>query len=267
MTNFSFSRLGHVGRLGNQLWQIAWVYAQSYTDGNNGYIPSNWDYRHIFSVPEDFYRPMPRSCVDGGNFYYQELDYWKGLDKEIWKIFQPTEEALSRSIEYVGNHYDDMLNGCSVHHRLGDYLNHPNHFPIPTTKYYVDSMKSVLVENPDTKFYIFSDQVEKIKSDYSNHEFTRSLLDEGRIIFFDGTPRPVEVRDRVGEPQDWLDLFAMSFCKNHIIANSTFSWWGAFLSQDNSPRYPSVWFGSNPEVATIPWERMIPDSWTLINVN
>lgn len=267
MTDFSFNKLGHVGRLGNQLWQIAWVYAQSYGDNNNGYIPSNWEYRHIFSVPESFYNTPSSSCIDGGDFYYQELDYWKGLDNEIWNIFQPSDEAWSRIINYVGIHLEGMKNGCSVHHRLGDYLNHPNHFPIPTTKYYVDSMKSVLSENEDTVFYVFSDQIDEIKLSYRQHDFTNSLINDDRVVFFNGTPRPVEVKDRVGEPQDWLDLFAMSLCRNHIIANSTFSWWGAFLSLDESPRYPSVWFGNNPDVATIPWERMIPDSWTLINVN
>lgn len=267
MVSFSFNRLGHVGRLGNQLWQIAWVYSQSKKNNCSGHIPSNWEYRHLFSVPEEMYLPSDGRSIDGGDFYYQELDYWNGLEADIWNIFQPSDEAWPRIIDYVGDHVDGMKNGCSVHHRLGDYLNHPNHFPIPTSKYYIDSMKSVISENPDTIFYVFSDDIEGIKFSYQQYEFTKSLIDENRVVFFHGTPRPVEVVNRIGEPQDWLDLFAMSLCKNHIIANSTFSWWGAFLSLDESPRYPSIWFGSNPDVATIPWERMIPETWTLINVN
>lgn len=267
MTDFSFMRLGHAGRLGNQLWQIAWAYSQAKTNNGNIHIPNNWEYKHIFSVPKEFYTEPNHNCIDGGDLYYQELNYWNGLDNQIWSLFQPTSEAFERTIDYVGKHYEGMKKGCSVHHRLGDYLKYPNHFPIPTINYYINSIKTVLDKNPDITFYIFSDQIEKVIGDYTSNPFTSDLINNGKIIFFNGTPRPVEVKDRIGEPLDWLDLFAMSFCKNHIIANSTFSWWGAFLSNDIHPIYPSVWFGSNPEVAIIPWERMIPDNWIKINVN
>jgi hypothetical protein len=269
--NYSFQNLGKAGRLGNQLWQIAWVYSQAKKNLGCGRIPSDWDYRHIFNVPEDMYgAPVVsgiNSNIDGGLEYFQELDYWNGLHDDIWDMFQPSLEASERTIDYVGEHYDGMISGCSIHHRRGDYLNHPNHFPIPTEKYYQRSMEIALWGNPDTIFYVFSDNIDQIKFEYSNSDFTDKLIKSGQIVFFEGTPRPVELIDRIGEPKDWLDLFAMRLCSQHIIANSTFSWWAAFLSDDESPFVPDVWFGNHTDVARIPWKRMIPLEWKMINVN
>lgn len=265
MKEYSFKRLGYAGRLGNQLWQIAWVYAQAKKNNAKPLVIPNWEYRNVFSLPEAMYGIASEHSIDGGDLYYQELHYWNGYHKDIWKLFQPSNNALNQTYKYIGNNLELLKqNGCSVHYRRGDYLNHPLHFPIPTEKYYLNSMKSVLNNNPDTVFYIFSDNINEIIKEYKDNQFTSKLIDSGKVIFFRGTPRPVEVSDRIDEPKDWLDLFSMALCSNHIIANSTFSWWGAFLSEKNHAYYPSRWFGTHEAVRNIPWQHMMPDNWTMI---
>jgi len=263
MKEFSFKNLGLAGRLGNQLWQIGWTLGEAARLGGAGVVVPDWEYRPFFSIPEDLFAKADEFSIDGGFEYYQELHYWDGIKDDIWSMFQASELAALETSRYVGDRADLMReHGCSVHHRLGDYVNHPNHFPIPTPKYYRDSMKKVLEEDPDTIFYVFSDSIKQVIFNYNSDEFTSNLLEDKKIVFFKGVPRPVEVVDRKGEPSDWLDLFSMSMCKNHIIANSTFSWWGAFLSESRHAYYPSTWFGKDPAVKNIPWRRMIPSDWT-----
>ena len=55
-------------------------------------------------------------------------------------------------------------------------------------------------------------------------------------------------------------LILMTLCKSHVIANSSFSWWGAVLSDDPSPVYPRPWFG--PNLARVQLEWTIPPGWT-----
>jgi len=265
MKEYSFKQLGHVGRLGNQLWQIAWVYAQAKKNDAAPIVVPNWEYRHIFSLPNTMYGNASEDSTDGGDLYYQELHYWNGYEQDIWNMFQPSDEAIYRTNEYIGYGLPQLkANGCSIHYRRGDYLNSPLHFPIPTEKYYLRSMQAVLNKNPDTIFYIFSDNIAEIVKEYEQNTFTKDLVKNNKAIFFRGIPRPVEVSDRKGEPQDWLDLFSMSFCSNHIIANSTFSWWGAFLSENSHAYYPSRWFGTHDSVRNIPWHNMMPDNWTMV---
>jgi hypothetical protein len=60
-----------------------------------------------------------------------------------------------------------------------------------------------------------------------------------------------------------LDLCLMSFCSAHIIANSSFSWWGAWLSNSENVIAPSDWFkGSNNE--HLDTSDLIPETWTLL---
>jgi hypothetical protein len=59
-----------------------------------------------------------------------------------------------------------------------------------------------------------------------------------------------------------VDMCLMTLCKGHIIANSSFSWWGAWLSQSNNVVAPNVWFGpNNMDKST---KDLIPSRWTVI---
>ena len=266
MKEYSYKNLEHAGRLGNQLFQIAWTYGQAIKNEAIPTVLPSWEYRKFFSIPDSLYLHAGENSIDGGADYYQELRYWDFCSDDIWNFFQPSKIAESMLNTYVEPHKNNMSTiGCSVHHRLGDYLKYPNHFPIPSQNYYLNAISRVLEENSSTIFYIFSDNIPKIKEFYNSHRFTIDLLESNQIVFFEGTPRPVEVSDRKGDPSDWLDLFSMSICHNHIIANSTFSWWAAFLSKTRTAMYPSVWFGQDPAVRHIPWQRMIPADWIKVN--
>ena len=266
MKTFTYDWLEKNGRLGNQLWQIAWQLGQAKKHGGELFIKPNWEYRPFFRVPESYFNQptIGNEIVDGGTLYYQELHHWDNVPDMVWNMFQPSIEAGQRQREYLPE-VTTKEDTCSIHYRMGDYLKNPDHFPMPTKNYYQSAIQLVLDEDPDTKFYVFSDDIPAIRRQWEiDSGLYGTLMNEDRVEFVEGVARPVEVRHRKGEPQDWLDLFSMKYCKNHIIANSTFSWWGAFLSKNSHAYYPSVWWG--PALADTPWREGIPANWTEVSV-
>lgn len=115
---------------------------------------------------------------------------------------------------------DDMSkeNAVSVHIRRGDYLKFPELYGnICTDKYYVEALKYInkYVENP--VFYFFSNDIDWVMQKYKEID---------NAIF---------VKENMFEEyEDWYDMYLMSYCKHNIIANSTFSWWGAWLNRNTN---------------------------------
>lgn len=258
------------GRLGNQLWRIAWTYGQSVQNQGKMTCIPDWKYRDFFSLPEDFYVIASENSIDGDMGYYQELKYWDFCSKDVWNFFQPSNFAKKYLTLYTQNYYEDMSKfGCAVHHRYGDYLAgfNYNRFPRLPKKYYTDGINYILNKEKETTFYVFSDEISKAEEMYSSDNFCLDLIKNNKIIFFEKTFHASKILNQISHPKDWLDLFSISICKNHIISNSTFSWWGAFLSENKEVIYPSIWFGTDQSVRDIPWRNMIRDGWKEINAN
>jgi Glycosyl transferase family 11 len=245
------------GRLGNQLWQVASTIGLAHQSGIEPRFP-RWEYEPYFQVPQElFVDRLPELCYDLGADYLQELRHFEPIKNQIWEWFQPSDRALA-ALERPMRRLSTQLGGAvglrhltAVHVRRGDYLNLPSHFPPLSMTYYLRAMAQVRGEHPDTTFVVFSDD-----ADWCRANFPEDCL------VIDGVPRPVELADRVGEPEDQEDLFLYLFCDRHIIANSTFGWWGAWLSLDEAPLYPSTWFG--PALAHIPWRAMFDRRWVEI---
>lgn len=131
----------------------------------------------------------------------------------------------------------------SLHVRRGDYITNPAANAVHGTcdaAYYERAMRSVLQRSPAAVFHVFSDDVEWAK---------------------EHLPRPapmVFVEHNTGL-SDHFDLLLMAACQHHIIANSSFSWWGAWLDPrpDKLVVAPERWF-SDPGVDTAD---LIPSSW------
>jgi hypothetical protein len=71
---------------------------------------------------------------------------------------------------------------------------------------------------------------------------------------------------RVGdEASDWQQMVLMTSCNAHIIANSTFSWWGAFLASSKQVYYPSKWFGDKLSYHNT--VDLFPEHWNKIETN
>jgi hypothetical protein len=112
--------------------------------------------------------------------------------------------------------YRDVI---SLHVRRGDYVSNPNH-PVQTSEYYREALSLL----PDLPVIIFSDD-----PSWCNQQ---EIFSSDRFAVSEGNTTDA-------------DLCLMSLCKYHIIANSSFSWWGAWLAKSEKVIAPQNWFGGD----------------------
>lgn len=170
-----------------------------------------------FNYFKPHYEP---DCINFYKGYFQSEKFFQTHEKIIFQILKP-DSAIE---EYIRTQYPflSLFNCASMHIRRGDYVQLPHHHPIVPLEYYHNTLKK------------FKD-VDKILVFTNDKDWCYNNLFDSRIVYID-------------EP-DWLSLYIMSYCKNHIMANSSFSWWGVKLSElfhanNKIIAYrPNVWFG------------------------
>jgi hypothetical protein len=173
----------------------------------------------VFNESQFEFSEIPN--IDGNVYldgYFQSEKYFCDYENEIRNIFSYHENCIP-----VKEKYKNFLdkNTCSIHIRRGDYLNFPNHHPVQSINYF---MKAIRQMPEDSLFMVFSDDINWCKENLPNIE--------DKFIFIEGN-------------KDYEDLLLMSLCKNNIISNSSFSWWGAWLNENKDKKVyaPSKWFG------------------------
>jgi len=261
----AFNHLGHLGRLGNQMFQYASLRGIAARRGYDFGIPPSkfedeWKTHQLF---EAFDLPnLPRSNVkylDGGNapvaqerfFHFDQLlfdqcpndvslfgffqseKYFKHIEDSILEDFTFRDHILEPCKE-IAEGFD---NPVSLHVRRTDYLtNNVNHHNLDLS-YYEEALKHF----DGRQVIVFSDDPEWCQE--------QELFSDDRFL--------------VSESGDnKIDLCLMSFCSGHIIANSSFSWWGAWLAKSKKVIAPSKWFG--PNNADKDTTDLIPETWTII---
>lgn len=232
------------GGLGNFLFQIATAFSISKRDNKNFVV--NTDDINVIHNPIDFYIenifrkiPFVKKFVDYKshnpyqpivfdeipntksniklNGYYQNEKYFLNIRKEILDLFEIDEAT----IKYINQKYPTVgKNTCSIHVRRGNYLKSNGFHPVQDTNYF---NKAISNFDKNTTFFIFSDDINWCKENL-NH-----------------LKNKIFVQDNL----DYQDLYLMSFCENHIISNSSFSWWGAWMNINENKKvyYPLNWFG------------------------
>jgi hypothetical protein len=241
-----FNYLGNLGHLGNQMFQYA---ALKGIADNNNYefcIPD----RQIFgsqyklksslfecfdistnfglisgSVIDEqhfhFNKNLFEQCPDNIslNGYFQSEKYFKNIESQIRKEFQFIPKILDPS----KNYFDDNFAGSeviSIHFRRGDYILDDNH-PVQNLSFYLESLSYF---DDNLPVLIFSDDPEWCKS--------QEIFSSDRFF--------------VSETKNcYIDLCLMTLCDYHIIANSSYSWWGSWLSKSKKTIAPKNWFAGS----------------------
>ncbi len=197
---------------------------------------------------ESAHRPDPASLVtDPVNKdyyiegYWQSQNYFADAQNAIRRDFTLREPLSGQNAEIEAAMRTG--NSVSLHIRRGDYFSVPKHrktFGVPLDEYARRAMRFIAerVENPH--FYVFSDELDWVRE---------------HVRF----EHPATFVDHNNRATAYCDLVLMSRCKHHIIANSTFSWWGAWLGDHPGKivTAPQPWF-LNP--ARIP-PGIIPADW------
>ena len=183
------------------------------------------------------------------NVYYK--GYWQSENyfiefKDIIISELRNFNLLNQKSQTVLNKLKLIKNTVSIHFRRGDYIsnNETNAYHgTCSLDYYFEAIKRIQnqIENP--YFFIFSDDKMYIKEIFKNHT-NYSIIEN--------------------IPTDYEELVIMSACDHHIIANSSFSWWGAWLnpSKNKIVIAPKKWFSN--ETMQLQTENLIPKSWIKI---
>jgi hypothetical protein len=196
------------------------------------------------------YEPTTNIILHG---YFQSYKYFQDNFKTIYRLlgFEKKKEILINKLQ-ITNEY--LSNSISMHFRLGDYKNLQQYHPIMDYEYYEKSLtyikSKITTHNINVIYFceeedidVISKTVNRLKEKFE--DFTFVLVDKNL--------------------EDWEQMLLMSCCHHNIVANSSFSWWAAYLNSwsDKIICYPSVWFGPKAGHDT---KDLCPPEWNKIDL-
>ena len=266
------------GGLGNQLFQIFALMGYCIENKCNYIFPKNmqiWDkYRHPYwdsFLCELNKNVKPNKLVDlfieyiEPNYQYNELPIFTGHTKlngyfqselyfnthfeKICNILSIREKQSNIKDKYI--HYENTI---SLHFRMGDFVN-PHHHPIMSDSYYVNSLNHLIKKTNREEWNVYyacekeDDNVVLIR--------INNIKEKLKHLTFIKIPNELE---------DWEQMLLMSCCSHNIIANSSFSWWSAYLNNNKEKIVctPSIWFG--PAKKSLNLKDLHPEEWVKIQV-
>ena len=247
-----FNHLGKMGQLGNQMFQYAATKGIAKKIGADFTIPNHKEVVNdglgnslkielfdvfslklnsylILNLPSEryiqeksfdfnleFFKLDPKKDISLFGFFQTEK-YFKHIESDIRKDFEFQNKYVTECADII----NDFNNPIALHVRRGDFLiNSDNHANLPLEYY----EKALLQFNSNRQVVVFSDDSSWCK---------KQLIFSGDRFLISENNGP------------YHDLYMMSKCSDFIIANSTFSWWGAWLANTGKVVAPSSWFGPN----------------------
>jgi len=186
--------------------------------------------------------------------YYQSYKYFKENESAIFKMIQLEKMKNNLLIKLNFTKNKQLKNTVSLHFRIGKYKKIQHIHPLATYEYYEKSLVCLQNNHPNKIFKIlyFCEDVDiedvfihikKLQTVFPLYKFQRC---ESAL-------------------EDWEQMLLMSLCEHNIIANSTFSWWGAYLNTNSNKIvcFPSLWFGTSVNKNT---NDLFPPNWIKIEV-
>ena len=210
-----------------------------------GLSSKNYIKEKYFNFNKDIVHLSDDVYLDG---YWQSEKYFSDFEETIKNDFN-LRYPLSREAAGVHEIIIYAPVSCAIHIRRGDYVVNPGinfyHGACPL-RYYRDAVDYIKKYSLSTEvsFFVFSDDINWVKKNF--------IIEKGIFIEF-------ENRDGF---KDQEEMILMSRCQHQIIANSTFSWWGAWLNKNKQKIIlaPDKWFNN----VLIDTKDLLPDSWIKI---
>ncbi len=200
-------------------------------------IKKRFEKRSFFREPRNSFRfcqevfEREQGYLDG---YWQSEKYFVDIKEQIAELFTPKQD-----IDFIPDE-----NSAAIHVRMGDYLEQEYadlYGDICTKDYYFNAMELLTSKDNISKFYVFSDEIDKAKEMFGKDQ---------RIEYVKGSETAPA----------YFDMFRISKCKHQIIANSSYSWWAAWLNKntDKIVVAPRVWtrYESGQDVIPRDWTRL-----------
>lgn len=259
-----FNHLGKIGRCGNQMFQYAALRGIAAKHNYDFCIPevdykNEWADHQLFEaflLPNLKHRKMlsgnyyqekqfhydeeyVNNCPDNVNLYgyFQSEKYFAHIEDSIREDFTFKPEILRPCLET----YDSIgSTAISLHVRRTDYVEKATDHPPCSLEYYEAALNHFNVNLP---VLVFSDDIEWCKQ--------QKLFESDRFLFSENT-------------WNLVDLCMQTLCKYHIIANSSFSWWGSCLANSEKTVAPKKWFGDTGYTATNQTQDIYRKDWIVI---
>jgi hypothetical protein len=253
---FTFSRLGTMGRFGNQLFQIAATIEMGIKHGTPFVFPV-WEHASYFKHPipqnparlgatfivaqrcfgfQDLTLSLPSDCVIDLHGYFQSYKYFHRASDVVRHFFEP-HQSIAETIEAT---YGQVLRAgptCIIVVRRGDYATHLNH-PMQPASFYEEAMSRF---DRETTFIVTSDDI----------AWCRENVRANRILYL---------------PQEtWaLNFFVGTYCQHVITSNTTFGWWIAWLNKSPCARVVAAkhWFTAG--LAHLDTSDLFPPHWATL---
>lgn len=227
-----------VGRTGNNMFQIATAISLAKKNntiakywGDDSYIngfklkgvektnkPNKKKYiEKTFNYDKEFESITDDTNIEG---YFQSEKYFLNVKDEIKRCFSFTSNIVNSTKQNKNGSYKSIIKGetsTAVHVRRTDYLKHPKIYNQLDKNYYGACLESIKEKG---RVLVFSDDI----------NWCREQFDK-RFEYI--TMKPIE------------SMYLMSRCSNIIMANSTFSWWAAWIGSPQKVIYPKNWFGED----------------------
>lgn len=203
-----------------------------------------------YNEPNFHYNEIPLISNNGFLLYgyYQSYKYFQEYQEQIFKAMNLIETQKSIKEKYAI--FDDNIKYTSMHFRIGDYIDKQTHHPLLSEEYYDKSIEFLLSKNNSEHLHILYFCEEK------DNNTVKKVIDKLSLKYTNITF--LKANDTY---PDWVQMILMSCCENNIIANSSFSWWGAYFNQNPNKQvcFPSKWFG--PALKKHNTNDLCPNEW------
>jgi hypothetical protein len=261
---FWFSNKKQLGELGQGI-TVRYTYWETFLKNLKPFI-KNLDYTSDMKTIREKgfeYNAFEETYICDENIllfgYFQSYKYFECYKEQIYKMIK-----LEQSKEIVRNLYLEnisniqFLETISLHFRIGDYKLYPDTHPILNIDYYRNALQYILDNDKNNSsknvLYFFeqkdilevTEKIDVLKENFTNYNINFIPIDNNIGL------------------EDWQEMLLMSLCKHNIIANSSFSWWGAYLNESNEKIvcYPEVWFGTKMKDKNV--SDLFPNNWVKI---
>lgn len=247
----------NIDKLGKGNTTIRYTYWKSFFSSLKFFLIKELPSVHVIREKCFSYNELPVNEMKNNNViifgYFQSYKYFNENYNTIYKLLtiDKIKNELVNNYEFTQDYLDNCI---SIHFRLGDYKKLQHYYSILTYEYYEKALIHINNLSPEKKYDILFF--------CENEDIDDVMVTINKLI----NKFPIYNFKRANNKlQDWEHLILMSLCNHNIIANSSFSWWSAYLNshKDKVICYPSIWFGESVNHDT---SDLCPPDWVKINI-
>ncbi len=175
--------------------------------------------------------------------YFQNENYFENISEQLKSDFTFIHPLVGKNDEI--SRKMEQNTSVSIHIRRGDYTNSNSNLITLDISYYKKAIEYVTSQIKDPYFFIFSDDIEWVKKNLDLFNADHEFVDWNK------------------NQDSYIDMQLMSLCRHNIIANSSFSWWGAWLNNnpDKVVIAPQEWYKGDEEQYP---DGFLPRKWTIL---